>query len=66
MTYEWLKRTMAPEGKAGELSPLRTIFAGGMAGVFNWIVAIGPDVLKSRLQTGNLFLKLKLVKNTIF
>ncbi|KAB7501992.1 Mitochondrial carnitine/acylcarnitine carrier protein [Armadillidium nasatum] len=51
LTYEWLKRTMAPEGKAGELSPLRTIFAGGMAGVFNWIVAIGPDVLKSRLQT---------------
>ncbi|KAG7160121.1 Mitochondrial carnitine/acylcarnitine carrier protein-like [Homarus americanus] len=51
MTYEWLKRALAPEGKEGELSPLRTIVAGGFAGMFNWLVAIGPDVLKSRLQT---------------
>ena len=36
----------------GELSVWRTLFAGGMAGVFNWMVAIPPDVLKSRLQTG--------------
>lgn len=35
-----------------DLSALRTLFAGGMAGVFNWLVAIPPDVLKSRLQTG--------------
>ena len=35
-----------------DLNPLQTIFAGGMAGVFNWLVAIPPDVLKSRLQTG--------------
>ena len=52
MTYEWLKRALSPAGKEGELSPLRTIVAGGMAGMFNWLVAIGPDVLKSRLQTG--------------
>lgn len=52
MTYEWLKRMLSPEGKEGELSPLRTIVAGGFAGMFNWLVAIGPDVLKSRLQTG--------------
>lgn len=52
MTYEWLKRTLSPEGKEGELSPLRTVVAGGFAGMFNWLVAIGPDVLKSRLQTG--------------
>ncbi|XP_053626777.1 mitochondrial carnitine/acylcarnitine carrier protein isoform X1 [Cherax quadricarinatus] len=51
MTYEWLKRALAPEGKEGELSPMRTIVAGGFAGMFNWLVAIGPDVLKSRLQT---------------
>ncbi|XP_066989590.1 mitochondrial carnitine/acylcarnitine carrier protein-like isoform X2 [Macrobrachium rosenbergii] len=51
MTYEWLKRALAPEGKAGDLSPLRVIVAGGLAGMFNWLVAIGPDVLKSRLQT---------------
>ena len=35
-----------------ELSISRTIIAGGMAGVLNWVVAIPPDVLKSRLQTG--------------
>lgn len=37
-----------------QLSVGRTLFAGGMAGIFNWVVAIGPDVLKSRLQTGRL------------
>lgn len=52
MTYEWLKRVMAPPGKEGDLSPLRTVVAGGFAGMFNWLVAIAPDVLKSRLQTG--------------
>ena len=38
-----------------DLSPLRIVVAGGFAGVFNWIVAIPPDVLKSRLQIGKLF-----------
>lgn len=52
MTYEWLKHAMAPAGKEGELSPVRTVVAGGFAGMLNWLVAIGPDVLKSRLQTG--------------
>lgn len=51
LTYEWLKRVLSPDGKSGDLSPLRIIVAGGMAGMFNWMVAIGPDVLKSRLQT---------------
>ncbi|XP_027236247.1 mitochondrial carnitine/acylcarnitine carrier protein isoform X2 [Penaeus vannamei] len=51
MTYEWLKNVLSPPGKEGELSPVRTLVAGGMAGMFNWLVAIGPDVLKSRLQT---------------
>lgn len=31
------------------------LFAGGMAGIFNWAVAIPPDVLKSRFQTGFFF-----------
>ena len=53
MTYEWLQVALAPEGSDGKLSPLRTMFAGGMAGIVNWIIAIPPDVLKSRLQTGN-------------
>lgn len=52
MTYEWLQVTLAPENSEGKLSPLRTMFAGGMAGIVNWIIAIPPDVLKSRLQTG--------------
>lgn len=35
-----------------ELSIPSILFAGGMAGIFNWAVAIPPDVLKSRFQTG--------------
>ncbi|KAI5937414.1 mitochondrial carnitine/acylcarnitine carrier protein isoform X1 [Manis javanica] len=52
MTYEWLKNIFTPEGKsANELSVPRILTAGGMAGIFNWAVAIPPDVLKSRFQT---------------
>lgn len=35
----------------GHLSPLRTVMAGGMAGIMNWIVALPVDVAKSRFQT---------------
>lgn len=35
-----------------ELSVPRILVAGGFAGIFNWAVAIPPDVLKSRFQTG--------------
>ena len=46
-TYEWFKKTLAPEEHSiRELSPLRTLFAGGMAGICNWLVAIPSDVLK--------------------
>ena len=52
MTYEWLQRVLTPEGGSrSDLSVGKTLFAGGMAGIFNWLVAIPPDVLKSRLQT---------------
>uniref|UniRef100_A0A7M4FGM5 Solute carrier family 25 member 20 n=1 Tax=Crocodylus porosus TaxID=8502 RepID=A0A7M4FGM5_CROPO len=52
MTYEWLKNTLTPEGKSvSDLSVPQVLFAGGMAGIFNWAVAIPPDVLKSRFQT---------------
>jgi len=52
MSYEWMQQMLTPEGKSRkDLSVWRTLFAGGMAGVFNWLVAIPPDVLKSRLQT---------------
>ncbi|CAF1409680.1 unnamed protein product [Adineta steineri] len=49
-SYEYLKKALTPEGHS-ELSALKTLFAGGMAGVANWVVAIPPDVLKSRFQT---------------
>lgn len=52
LSYEWIKELLTPAGKSkSDLSPLQTLFAGGMAGIFNWAVAIPPDVLKSRLQT---------------
>ena len=52
-SYEIIQRAMVPEG--GDRSQLglgRTILAGGTAGIFNWIVALPVDVLKSRLQSG--------------
>ncbi|KAK0161166.1 hypothetical protein PV327_009668 [Microctonus hyperodae] len=49
MTYEMLQRLLAEENK--KLSLLTTIFAGGCAGIANWIVGMPPDVVKSRLQT---------------
>lgn len=50
-TYEGLLRALAPANKSrDQLSPIPILFAGGMAGVNNWIIAIGPDVLKSRFQ----------------
>ncbi|XP_047142479.1 mitochondrial carnitine/acylcarnitine carrier protein isoform X1 [Hydra vulgaris] len=51
MGYEMLLRYLAPEGERDKLSVLRTLAAGGCAGILNWIVAIGPDTLKSRFQT---------------
>ncbi|XP_064488066.1 mitochondrial carnitine/acylcarnitine carrier protein-like isoform X1 [Ornithodoros turicata] len=52
MSYEWLQRVLTPEGGSrSDIGVARTLFAGGMAGIFNWLVAIPPDVLKSRLQT---------------
>ncbi|XP_070394706.1 mitochondrial carnitine/acylcarnitine carrier protein-like isoform X2 [Dermacentor albipictus] len=51
-SYEWLQRVLTPKGGSrSDLSVKVTLFAGGMAGIFNWLVAIPPDVLKSRLQT---------------
>ncbi|KAJ6668121.1 hypothetical protein lerEdw1_015498 [Lerista edwardsae] len=52
MTYEWLKHVLTPQGKSvSDLSVPSILFAGGMAGIFNWAVGIPPDVLKSRFQT---------------
>eukprot|EP00794_Sanderia_malayensis_P006981 gene6981-7766_t len=52
MSYEMLLESLTPQGqRRDQLSPLRILLAGGTAGIFNWLVAIGPDTLKSRLQT---------------
>lgn len=52
MTYEYFQRILMPEGGSrSDLSPIRTLFAGGMAGILNWVVAIPSDVLKSKQQT---------------
>lgn len=45
-----------------QLSPLKTLFAGGMAGIANWLVCMPQDVLKSRVQTGR---NAKIAKPTI-
>lgn len=52
MSYEYMQRILTPEGKSrNDMSVGRILLAGGCAGICNWLVAIPPDVLKSRLQT---------------
>uniref|UniRef100_A0A183A7Q8 Mitochondrial carrier domain-containing protein n=1 Tax=Echinostoma caproni TaxID=27848 RepID=A0A183A7Q8_9TREM len=52
LSYEWIKDTLKKRSGSGdELSVGKTLFAGGIAGIFNWLVAIPPDVLKSRYQS---------------
>jgi len=50
--YEGFKRMLTPEGASpSSLSVPVILFAGGMAGVCNWAIAIPPDVIKSRYQS---------------
>ncbi|CAF1318121.1 unnamed protein product [Adineta ricciae] len=49
-SYEYLKKALRSEGQS-DLGALKTLLAGGLAGICNWVVAIPPDVLKSRFQT---------------
>jgi solute carrier family 25 carnitine/acylcarnitine transporter 20/29 len=49
--YELMKRAMEPADGSGKLSVATTLTAGGLAGCANWIVAVPPDVIKSRFQT---------------
>lgn len=49
MAYEGLKRAMAKDGETLSLS--KTILAGGVAGILNWVIALPIDVLKSQYQT---------------
>eukprot|EP01121_Diplochlamys_sp_Union-15-3_P005992 TRINITY_DN1637_c0_g1_i3.p1 TRINITY_DN1637_c0_g1~~TRINITY_DN1637_c0_g1_i3.p1 ORF type:complete len:220 (-),score=33.92 TRINITY_DN1637_c0_g1_i3:160-819(-) len=48
-SYEYLKRKLNPEGSSPDV--FKTLFAGGVAGICNWLPAIPIDTLKSRLQT---------------
>jgi len=50
--YEKVKQWLTPKDSTpDQLNVLSTLFAGGMAGVFNWLVAIPADVLKSKYQS---------------
>lgn len=48
-SYELIQRWMSGPERC-ELSVGKTLFAGGVAGICNWVVAIPVDVVKSRLQ----------------
>ncbi|KAJ3408371.1 carnitine transporter [Chytridiales sp. JEL 0842] len=47
--YEYFYRLLKKEGES--MSVGATLFAGGMAGVCMWSIAIPPDVIKSRIQS---------------
>jgi solute carrier family 25 carnitine/acylcarnitine transporter 20/29 len=49
-TYAILKHSMTPEGQT-QPGMAGTLFAGGMAGIFNWLGCIPIDTLKTKLQT---------------
>lgn len=51
MTYEILKKAFAP-ADGSSLTPMRTMTAGGLTGVINWVFMLPADVIKSRIQTG--------------
>ncbi|KAJ3285219.1 carnitine transporter [Borealophlyctis nickersoniae] len=49
VAYEWVYRMLRKDSE--NLSIGAVLFAGGMAGVAMWSIAIPPDVIKSRIQT---------------
>lgn len=51
MTYEILKKAFTPADGSG-LTPMRTLTAGGLTGIINWVFMLPADVVKSRIQTG--------------
>lgn len=48
-SYEIFKKALTPEDD--EASTPAILTAGGLAGICNWLVAVPPDVIKTRLQT---------------
>ncbi|EJU01599.1 mitochondrial carrier [Dacryopinax primogenitus] len=52
VAYELVKKAMTPAGSdPSQLHLGSIVFAGGMAGVAMWTIAIPPDTIKSRLQS---------------
>ena len=49
-TYAYLRHHLTPEGHSNP-SVLATLFAGGCAGITNWLGCMPIDTLKSRYQT---------------
>lgn len=51
LAYEATRQALTPPGKSkDEIGPLRTVVAGGVAGVTLWSIIFPADVVKSRLQ----------------
>ena len=51
MAYEATRHVLTPAGKTkDEIGALRTVVAGGVAGVTLWTIIFPADVVKSRLQ----------------
>jgi len=52
-TYEYLKFNLLPKDvqRSTGMTVFWTLFAGGCAGIMNWVPAIPVDTLKSRYQT---------------
>jgi solute carrier family 25 (mitochondrial carnitine/acylcarnitine transporter), member 20/29 len=50
VAYEFVYRSLKPKD-SDSMSISSTLFAGGMAGVAMWSIAIPPDVIKSRIQS---------------
>lgn len=50
-SYEWTQNVLTPEGETREaLSPVRTVVAGGAAGIMHWLVIMPADVIRTRVQ----------------
>lgn len=52
--YEFCGRALTPHGPDGKPQPksnLAILTAGGLAGMAMWIIAVPPDVIKSRIQS---------------
>lgn len=53
--YEIVMRKASEKSGRDQVSLWWSIFAGGCAGIANWVVGMPADVLKSRYQTGEYY-----------